>query len=105
MARMPFLSAAFFAALLSLTLGSCKTVAGRWLAAVSAVGVNLVFQVLDPRIEDGDLEFKTLEHSLDQCDDRIGSLIVDGQDLLVFYHRRSPPGGTTASSASLMRAR
>jgi hypothetical protein len=102
---MPFLSAAFFAVLLSLALGPCKTVAGRRLAAVFTVGIDLVFQVFDSRIEDGDLKLKTLEQFPDQGDDRIGSLILDGQDLLVFDHRRTPPGGITASSALLMRAR
>jgi hypothetical protein len=54
-AGMSLLTAAFLAALLSKALGLLEAVAGWGFAAVSAVLVQLVFEVFDPRFQDGDL--------------------------------------------------
>jgi len=87
MAGMPFLSAAFLAALFAQAFGFGKTVTGRGFAAVPAVSVNSALQFFDFRCKDGDLG----NQCLDQGEHRIWSLIIDGLELLTLY-RRSPPG-------------
>ena len=88
---MAFLGAAFLTSLLAQALRFGKTVAGRGLAAVSAVGVDLIFELLDPFRESGNLHGLLLKDLLkggDQIGYSIDSFVVDGLDILTL-HRRS----------------
>jgi hypothetical protein len=86
-ARMPFLGAAFLAALWAQAFSPGKTIPGRGFAAVFAVGVELAFQFFDSRRKDGELG----KQCLYQGQHHIWPLIIEGLDLLR-GQRRSPPG-------------
>jgi hypothetical protein len=70
---MALLSATLFATFLAQALWLGKTVAGRRFATISAVGVDLILQLLHP----GGEKINLKHQSLDQGIYRIGSLIVD----------------------------
>lgn len=80
---MAFLGATLLTTFRTLALGSGKSVTRRMLAAISAIGIDLIFQLFDPRLMDGDLEFKRLDKIPYQSDYGIGSLIADSPDLLI----------------------
>jgi len=64
-----------------------KTVTGRWLAAVAALGRQPVFQLFDPCRQCGNLRAQRLN----QGDDRLWALVVDSSYLFMGQHSVTVP--------------